>query len=80
MVELSGKGKTMSQRLKDIIEIYPQKIVGWTDGGYTPLKQTDIEGIAEFIVHECMGIAMKHSHREDDMGAIIARQIKKEML
>lgn len=70
----------MSQRLKDIIKVYPKKIVDWTDGGYTPLKETDIEGIAEFIVNECIGIAMRNSHRNDDMGAIIANNIKKEML
>jgi hypothetical protein len=70
----------MSQRIQDIIKTYPQKTVGWTDGGYTPLKETDIEGIAEFIVNECIGIAMRSSHRDDDMGAIIARYIKKEML
>lgn len=70
----------MSQRIKDIIEVYPKKVVGYTDGGYTELKSIDTEGIARFIVNECIGIAMRHSHRDDDMGAIIAAHIKKELL
>ena len=32
---------------------------------------------AELIVKECEQVSLKNSHRNDDMGAIIARQIKK---
>ena len=32
---------------------------------------------AELIAYECMDIALGSSHREDDMGAIIANKIKK---
>ncbi len=32
---------------------------------------------AELIVRECEQVSLKNSHRNDDMGAIIAKQIKK---
>ena len=35
-----------------------------------------MEKFAELIVQECMQVSLKHSHRDDDMGAIIARNIK----
>ena len=31
---------------------------------------------AELIVRECEQVSLKNSHRDDDMGAIIARQIE----
>ena len=34
------------------------------------------EKFAELIVKECEKVSLKSSHRDDDMGAIIARQIK----
>jgi hypothetical protein len=34
------------------------------------------EKYAELIVRECEKVSLKSSHRDDDMGAIIARQIK----
>ena len=37
----------------------------------------NIEKFAELIAHECMDLALGSSHREDDMGAIIANKIKK---
>lgn len=72
----------MSQRIEDIIEKYPRlKYKRWRDAGtFTIVTEPDIEGIARFIVNECIGIALRHSHRDDDMGAIIANKIKKEML
>ena len=30
----------------------------------------------ELIVKQCVNVSLQSSHREDDMGAIIARQIK----
>jgi hypothetical protein len=32
---------------------------------------------AELIAYECIDLALGSSHREDDMGAIIANKIKK---
>lgn len=72
----------MSQRIQDIINKYPKlKYKRWRDAGaFTPVSEIDVEGIAKFIVNECIGIAMQSSHRDDDMGAIIANKIRKEML
>ena len=41
------------------------------------LTNSELEKFAELIVQECMEVSLKSSHRDDDMGAIIARQIKK---
>ncbi len=51
--------------------------------GYDP-ERGDMHGytfeqmkkFAELIVRECEQVSLKHSHRDDDMGAIIARHIK----
>ena len=37
----------------------------------------ELSFFAELIVYECMDLALGSSHREDDMGAIIANKIKK---
>jgi len=37
----------------------------------------DKEKFAELIAYECIDLALGSSHREDDMGAIIANKIKK---
>jgi hypothetical protein len=34
------------------------------------------EKFAELIAYECIDLALGSSHREDDMGAIIANKIK----
>ncbi len=34
------------------------------------------EKFAELIVQECINVSLKSSHRYDDMGAIIARNIE----
>lgn len=36
----------------------------------------DLERFAEKIVRECVQVSLKSSHRNDDMGAIIARNIQ----
>ena len=41
-----------------------------------PLQRGFVEKFAELIVQECMEVSLGCSHRDDDMGAIIARQIK----
>ena len=35
-----------------------------------------MEKFAQLIVRECEQVSLKNSHRDDDMGAIIARQIR----
>jgi hypothetical protein len=42
---------------------------------YNP-DQEGLNLFAELIAYECIDLALGSSHREDDMGAIIARQIK----
>jgi len=38
---------------------------------------TKLETFAELIAYECIDLALGSSHREDDMGAIIANKIRK---
>ena len=46
----------MKPRIKELYE-QSQKIVGYTDGGYTEIKALDAEKFAELIVKECIDIA-----------------------
>ena len=41
------------------------------------IYRNSIEKFAKLIVQECEQVSLTCSHRDDDMGAIIARQIKK---
>ena len=41
------------------------------------MYREEVDGLIELIVKECEQISLKNSHRNDDMGAIIARQIRK---
>lgn len=43
-----------------------------TDGVDSKIR----EKFVELLVKECEQVSLKNSHRDDDMGAIIARQIK----
>lgn len=45
----------MNEKLKELAE-KAQKIVGYTDGGYTEIKALDQEKFAELIVRECASI------------------------
>jgi hypothetical protein len=40
------------------------------------LNDKSYDKFAELIAYECMDLALGSSHREDDMGAIIANKIK----
>ena len=53
----------------------PGKI--WEDGHIDWHTQFN-QKFAELIVRECEQVSLKNSHRDDDMGAIIARQIKQQ--
>ena len=68
----------MNQRLKQITgqvldEIVPET---WTALKYDKIKEIQLR-TAELIAYECIDLALGSSHREDDMGAIIANKIKK---
>jgi len=43
---------------------------------YNP-DQEGLDLFAELIAYECIDLALGSSHRDDDMGAIIANKIKK---
>ena len=57
----------------------------WCDGNFPSdwLNRVDEflprwnEKFAELIVRECEQVSLQSSHRDDDMGAIIARNIRK---
>ena len=59
----------MNDRIRQLAEQ-----AGW-DNHHSKFD-TRIEKFAELIVRECEKVSLKSSHRDDDMGAIIARQIK----
>jgi hypothetical protein len=42
----------MNERVKELA-LQAQKVVGYTDGGYTEIKALDQEKFAELIVREC---------------------------
>jgi hypothetical protein len=48
----------------------------YTDVSGRWISSTGLQKFAEAIVRECEQVSLKNSHRDDDMGAIIARQIK----
>jgi len=43
----------MNERIKELA-LQAQKVVGYTDGGYTEIKALDQEKFAELIVKECI--------------------------
>jgi hypothetical protein len=43
----------MNKRIKELAE-QAQKVVGYTDGGYTEIKALDQKKFAELIVRECL--------------------------
>jgi hypothetical protein len=71
----------MNERIKELakqagfameIDNDPNSPPGWWGAGHNPT----FEKFAELIVRECLQVSLKNSHRDDDMGAIIARNIK----
>ena len=61
----------MNERIRELAEQANNAI-----GGNAFSMARYNEKFAELIVAECMEVSLKYSHRDDDMGAIIARQIK----
>jgi hypothetical protein len=47
----------------------------YSDCTHTTLSPQE-QKFAELIVQECEQVSLNNSHRDDDMGAIIARQIR----
>jgi hypothetical protein len=63
----------MNERTKQLWE----EAAKTTQGDSWEEQTQFIERFAELIVKECEQVSLKNSHRGDDMGAIIARQIVK---
>lgn len=61
----------MNNRIRELIKLHGSD----SSGKWVAVDK--VEFIAESIVKECANISLQSSHREDDMGAIIARKIKK---
>ena len=60
-----------------INKIVDDDVVTPFENGFVVLTEEEMERFADSIVRECMDLALGSSHREDDMGAIIANKIKK---
>ena len=62
---------------KELIQKFLNKAC-WDEQAQQELEDwLNVEMFAELIAYECMDLALGSSHREDDMGAIIANKIKK---
>ena len=62
--------------MNDIIAKLYDKAIVIEDGGDYVCGELDPEKFAELIIRECIDLALGSSHREDDMGAIVANKIK----
>ena len=62
----------MNERIRQLAE---QAEMAANKGDHVDVKIM-MAKFAELIVEECEKVSLKNSHRDDDMGAIIARQIK----
>ena len=68
----------MNERIRTLATLATTEHTSYFDGrGNVTQTIFDKEKFAELIVQECMDLALGSSHREDDMGAIIANKIKK---
>ena len=62
----------MNDRIRELALQANLQLDNLPDDTFIPL-----ENFAELIVRECEQVSLKNSHRNDDMGSIIAKQIKK---
>jgi hypothetical protein len=51
----------MNERIKQLAQ-QAQKVVAYTDGGYTEIKALDQEKFAELIVAECLSIVKSNTY------------------
>jgi hypothetical protein len=73
MFEISRTGgKSMNERIRELAEQCTDR--HFNEGG--GFETFDKEKFAELIVEECIDLSLRSSHRDDDMGAIIANKIK----
>lgn len=73
----------MNSRINELVDITAEATPGvytltYESGGKgVEFTEAALRNFAELIVAECEQVALRHSHRSDDMGAIIAKQINK---
>ena len=65
----------MNERIKQLKEQSMEWVPNMADPD-TKIRLLNAGKFAELIAYECMDLALGSSHREDDMGAIIANKIK----
>jgi len=65
----------MNERIRELVRESHLDVYGLGKERYK--WEYTVEKFAELIVQECEQVSLKNSHRNDDMGAIIAKQIKK---
>ena len=58
----------MNKRIQELVK-QAQKVVGYTDGGYTEIKALDQEKFAELIVKECIGVCEEYHGTAGDQAA-----------
>jgi len=63
----------MNKRIRELEKLAYTEVVYFVGGQYMTFNK---ERFAELIIKECERISLACSHRHDDMGAIIAKQIK----
>jgi hypothetical protein len=65
----------MNERIKQLVE-QAQKVVGYTDGGYTEIKALDQEKFAQLIVRECASICldMNYTNPQPHHYAVMIKQ------
>ena len=65
----------MIERIQELYET--AVIAAGRENHFATTNMNVAEKFAEVIAYECIDLALGSSHREDDMGAIIANKIKK---
>ena len=75
-LSLRIKEISMNERIRELAKQAGMLDFSQVSGGRYKVTEIDIEEFAELIIGECEQMSYKNSHRNDDMGAIIARQIK----
>jgi len=58
----------VNKRIQELVK-QAQKVVGYTDGGYTEIKALDQEKFAELIVKECIGVCEEYHGTAGDQAA-----------
>ena len=68
----------MNERIKQLWETSDEIKVRYPEqGSPVSVSAETLEKFAELIAWECIDLSLGSSHREDDMGAIIANKIKR---